>query len=144
MNDQSQGALIPIRDRRKKQTIYVDPSIVTETKRAIVVGNVRLQHSLYNCSVIEKNVVGYCLLHKANISINQMKKKQCCEKQCKWFCKKEAANYWANLERKREAKRSGKKKRKEREAQFVAAVLAASKTRSVLGKTSELSLEPTA
>jgi hypothetical protein len=124
--------LVPIRNRPEKKTIYVEPEIVKEVGNMFIIGDVEIQHSLYGCPVVKEKVVGYCLLHKANVSINQMNKKQCCEKECKHFKKYPNAVYWTRLERRREAKRNGKRNRKEREARFVEKVQKATEIRAYL------------
>lgn len=61
-----------------------------------------------------KNPVAWCALHKRTLSVKQMRKKKCLEKQCTWLAKKDHP-YWAQREQKkqlakarREAKKNGK------------------------------------
>ena len=61
-----------------------------------------------------KNPVGYCTYHKATLSANQLKSKECLQKKCRRLIKYNH-EYWNQLERNRQLKQQRKEEKKRRE-----------------------------
>ena len=60
------------------------------------------------------NPVGYCTYHKATLSANQLKSKECLQKKCRRLIKYNH-EYWNQLGQKKQAKRELKEKKKKEE-----------------------------
>ena len=60
------------------------------------------------------NPVGYCTYHKATLSVNQLKSKECLQKKCRRLIKYNH-EYWNQLEQKKQAKQKLKEKKKKEE-----------------------------
>lgn len=67
-----------------------------------------MQKTLYAC--YSNNCCAYCKLHKCAMTVKQMKKKECLQKQCWHMQKNEEHPYW----RQREVMKQKRKDRKER------------------------------
>ncbi len=49
--------------------------------------------TLYKSVAKEEKILAYCILHKNHITLTQMKRKQCLQKECKYF-RKEQHSFW--------------------------------------------------
>lgn len=53
-------------------------------------------------------IVAYCKLHRCNMSVRQMKNRQCLQKICRHLRKREQHPYWEQQARKHEARKARK------------------------------------
>lgn len=56
-----------------------------------------MQETLFHC--YSDNVCAYCQLHDCGVTVKQMKKKQCLQKQCRHLQKNENHQIWRQRER---------------------------------------------
>lgn len=68
---------------------------------------------LYNSN--SDNVAAYCSYHRCNITVKQMRCKECLQKQCKYLKKNEEHPYW----KQREVMKQKRKERKTRLTMYV-------------------------
>lgn len=76
-------------------------------------GEVKKVKTLFGSSAEEHQLIGYCHYHKAGITREQMRKKDCLNKQC-GALQKLNPKYWEKREMKKIAKKAWQKIRKER------------------------------
>lgn len=55
------------------------------------------------------NCCGYCKFHKVNVTVKQMRAKECLQKECRHLVKNETHSYW----KQREVMKAKRKARKE-------------------------------
>ena len=58
------------------------------------------------------NVVAFCKYHNCYMTVRQMNRKECQQKQCKDFVKKEGHQYWHQQEVKKKKRKARKEKLK--------------------------------
>ena len=56
-----------------------------------------MQETLFHC--YSDNICAYCQLHDCGVTVKQMKKKQCLQKQCRHLQKNENHQIWRQRER---------------------------------------------
>ena len=56
-----------------------------------------MQETLFHC--YSDNICAYCRLHDCGVTVKQMKKKQCLQKQCRHLLKNENHQIWRQRER---------------------------------------------
>lgn len=65
------------------------------------------RNSRAHCSIggSRKNNIGYCKLHRCNVTLKQMKNRKCLTKACKHFRRHEGHPYWQKRKEIEESKR---------------------------------------
>lgn len=66
-----------------------------------------MEKCLFNSE--SNNCCGYCKYHRANLTVRQMRTKECLQKQCRHLVKNENHSYW----KQREVMKAKRKARKE-------------------------------
>ena len=56
-----------------------------------------MRKTLYNC--YSDNCCAYCKYHNCNVTVRQLKQKECLKKQCRHLLKNEDHEYWKQRER---------------------------------------------
>lgn len=54
------------------------------------------------------NCCGYCKYHRANLTVKQMRAKECLQKECRYLVKNESHSYWKQRKAIKQKKRARK------------------------------------